>query len=59
MFSLRIDRYGALGIKEIDHELAGLSRADVDAWLERTLATMTPLDSANIRIRRTDRGVAG
>lgn len=59
IYSLQIERFGALGIKEVDHDLSGLARSDVDQWIERTLSTMTPLDSAKIEIRRTDRGVAG
>jgi hypothetical protein len=54
-YSLTIERYGALGILEVEEELRDATRPTVEQIIARQFETMTPLDRCTIELTRIDR----
>jgi hypothetical protein len=55
-YDLDLERYGALGILEIQTADRDLSREDIERALKRQLDTLGPLDTARITILRRGEG---
>lgn len=54
LLDVEVERWGALGLKEIEDRRQGVTDEQALAFVKKQLDTMTPLDRAVIEIRRRE-----